>query len=189
MTPNDDTSTLNDRFPDLVASPKVRQHMLQDDGTFPNNENLPLLLYVGALHLPERDPAAAIEALFQAHGWAGSWRDGIYGLHHYHSTTHEVLGVYRGTARVQFGGPSGVELAVQRGDVVVIPAGVAHKNLGASPDLAIVGAYPGGRSWDMNYGKAGERPQADENIARVPLPEADPVFGRGGPLQELWRDG
>ena len=32
---------------------------LQDDGVFPNNSQLPLLVYVGALRLPEADPAAA----------------------------------------------------------------------------------------------------------------------------------
>lgn len=77
---------------------------------------------------------------------------------------------------------------MSRGDVVVIPAGVAHKNLGASPGFALVGAYPAGQLWDMMYGKPGERPRADENIARVPLPEADPVYGAGGPLLAHWRE-
>jgi len=36
-------------------------------------------------------------------------------------------------------------------------------------------------------GRAGERPQADANIARVPLPAGDPVFGRAGPLREQWK--
>jgi uncharacterized protein YjlB len=161
-------------------------HRLEDDGSFPNNERLSLLVYVGVLHLPKEEPAAAIESLFHQHGWGGSWRDGVYTYHHYHSTAHEVLGVYGGTAQVQFGGPDGVILEVGRGDVVVIPAGVAHKNLGSSADFRVVGAYPGGRRPDMNYGRAGERPGADERIARVPHPEADPVYGEGGPLDEHW---
>ena len=72
------------------------------------------------------------------------------------------------------------------GDVIIIPAGVAHKNLGSSGDFRCVGAYPPGQDWDMNYGKAGERPAADENIANVPLPVADPVFGFEGPLMKNW---
>jgi len=50
----------------------------------------------------------------------------------------------------------------------------------------VVGAYPNGVEWDMNYGQPKERPQADENIARIPLPELDPVYGSNGPLYEHW---
>jgi len=50
------------------------------------------------------------------------------------------------------------------------PAGVAHKNLGQSSTFAVVGAYPDGQHWDMNTGKPGERPRADQRIARVMLP-------------------
>ncbi len=162
---------------------------LADDGTFPNNERLCLLVYKSALRLPEEAPAAAIESLFAAHGWGGSWRNGVYSFHHYHSTAHEVLGVYSGTAEVQFGGPNGVVLKVARGDVVIIPAGIAHKNVGSSADFRVVGAYPRGQRPDMNEGREGERPSADERIARVKRPEADPVYGKGGPLKEHWTTG
>jgi uncharacterized protein YjlB len=73
------------------------------------------------------------------------------------------------------------------GDVVVIPAGVAHKNDGASSDFRVVGAYPDGTGPDMQYGKPGERPGTDRNIAAVPSPAADPVHGSAGPLTRLWR--
>jgi uncharacterized protein YjlB len=49
-----------------------------------------------------------------------------------------------------------------------------------------VGAYPPGQSWDMNYGKAGERPAAGQNIGQVPLPQTDPLFGSRGPLIDHW---
>ncbi len=71
--------------------------------------------------------------------------------------------------------------------MVIIPAGVGHKNCGASRDFAVLGAYPAGQKWDMCYGKPGERPQTDQNIARVQLPEGDPVYGAGGPLLERWK--
>jgi uncharacterized protein YjlB len=174
-----------DRSAGDLPTPEVVHEILQDDGTYPNNGRLPLLVYPSAVQLPERDPAATFEALFGAHGWGGSWRNGVYGFHHYHSTAHEVLGVYRGTARVQLGGNSGPVFEVHPGDVVIIPAGVAHKNLG-SAGLGVVGAYPRGQRPDMNDGREGERPRADQNIARVARPSQDPVYGPRGPLTEHW---
>lgn len=165
---------------------KTVHSLIKDDGTFPNNGRLPLLAYLGVLDLSAGDPARGVEELFEAHSWGDSWRNGIFGYHHYHSTAHEVLGVYGGNARVQLGGPEGPEFEVRRGDVIVIPAGVAHKNLGSSPDFRVIGAYPAGQRPDMNCGNANERPQADRNIAKVALPGLDPVFGDGGPLIRFW---
>lgn len=176
----------DERFRDVVQAAQVAAHLLPDDGTFPNNERLPLLVYVGALHLPARDPAATIEALFQANHWGGSWRNGVYGFQHYHSRAHEVLGIFSGTAKLQLGGEGGVVVTVGAGDVAILPAGTAHKNLGSSPDFRCVGAYPPGQYPDMNYGRSGERPGADNSIARVALPPADPVYGDQGPLVEQW---
>jgi uncharacterized protein YjlB len=174
------------RYEQLIRKSRVGIHLLRDDGAYPNNEKLPLLVYQSVLELPQANPAAAIEVLFQENLWGGLWRNGVYGFHHYHSTAHEVLGVYGGRARVQLGGEQGIVLEVDRGDVVIIPAGVAHKNLGASPDFRVVGAYPLGQHPDMNYGEPGERPQADEHIARVPLPQADPVFAAKGLQMGHW---
>jgi uncharacterized protein YjlB len=171
-----------------VAPPEVTPYRLRDDGTFPNNETLPLLVYPGAVELPHDDPAGIFEALFSANGWPSAWRDGVYGYHHYHSTAHEVLGCYRGHAEVRLGGPDGATVTLRAGDVVVIPAGVAHKNLGSSGDFGVVGAYPAGQQWDMNYGEEGERPEVDRQIAQVPRPESDPIYGTGGPLLRHWQD-
>jgi uncharacterized protein YjlB len=135
----------------------------------------------------ERDPATVFEHLFHTNQWGGAWRNGVYSYHHYHSTAHEVLGVYGGSAKVQLGGEQGLTLTIQHGDVVIIPAGVAHKNLGASRDFRIVGAYPLGQYPDMNYGQPEERPQADRNIEGVPLPSSDPIYGLDGPLSSYWR--
>jgi uncharacterized protein YjlB len=173
-------------YKELIQEGRVGIHPLEDDGLYPNNRDLPLLVYQAVLELPPEDPAAAIEALFRENRWGGAWRNGVYGFHHYHSMAHEVLAVYRGRARLQLGGDQGIALAVECGDVVIIPAGVAHKNLGASPDFRVVGAYPVGQRPDMNYGQPGERPQADGRIARVPLPQADPVFAAGGLCIDYW---
>lgn len=165
-----------------------RAHLFADDGAIPNNPTLPFLVYPGALDLPEDNPAAICEAVFAGNDWGGAWRDGIFPFAHYHSTAHEVLGVCRGEARVRFGGATGLELTVRAGDVVVIPAGVGHQNLGSGPDFLVVGAYPRGQEdYDLCRGRPDERPQALENIARVPLPRADPLYGADGPLIEHWR--
>ena len=166
----------------------IVERLLTDDGTYPNNERLPLLFYTGVITLAAGNAARTIEELFHVHHWGSSWRNGIFNYHHYHSTAHEVLGVYSGTARVQLGGPQGSVFEVRPGDVIVIPAGIAHRNLGSSPDFALVGAYPDGQNCDMNYGENSERPRADRNIAGVPLPGMDPVFGATGPLMKLWHN-
>ena len=171
----------------IALPPDVLSHLLPDDGVFPNNPRLPLLVYRRAVDLGTEGAGAPIEALLRGNGWGGAWRNGVYSFHHYHSTAHEVLVVYRGSAQVQLGGPNGITAAIEVGDVVVIPAGVAHKNLGASRDFGVVGAYPTGQSPDMNDGAAGERPHTDQTIAALPLPAADPVYGAAGPLVELWR--
>ncbi len=164
--------------------PAPAEHLLSDDGLIPNS-SLPLVLYRAVL--PADAGPAAFERLFAGCGWTGSWRDGIYPFHHYHSTSHEVLGVYRGAASVQFGGEKGVAIEVAAGDVVAVPAGVGHKRLRASPDLGVVGAYPRGCAPDLRRGLRGERPAADAAIAAVPVPESDPVHGADGPLPRLWR--
>lgn len=161
------------------------QYQLADDGVFPNSV-LPLLVYPSAVDSVGTAAAAIFERLFTANSWPAAWRDGIYGFHHYHSTAHEALGICRGKARVQMGGPDGVILDVSAGDAVVIPAGVAHKKITASGDFLVVGAYPQGQRWDMNDGSPGERPRTDRNIRNVPLPDADPVLGGDGPLLTLW---
>jgi len=163
----------------------IIRHHIVDDGTFPNNGQLALVIYRNALRLEEED-GNGIEKLFESNGWSNAWRDGVLDFHHYHSVTHEVLGVVEGSSRLQFGGPSGISVMVEPGDVIIIPAGVAHKNLGGDEKFRVVGAYPGGKDYDMNYGKPDERPKADENIKNVPLPEHDPVFGASGPLIKEW---
>jgi uncharacterized protein YjlB len=170
----------------VVQTCLVIQRVIKGDGIFPNNGKLPLLVYPGAVNLPNRDPAAVFEDLFSENSWGHSWRNGIYNFHHYHSLAHEVLGIFSGTARVQLGGEAGMTQTVNPGDVIIIPAGVSHKNLGGSPDFGVVGAYPEGQAPDLCSGKKSERPKADQNISRLPLPPKDPVYGREGPLINRW---
>ncbi len=167
------------------TAPRIEEHLFTDDGSVPNNSRLPLVVYRGVLGTG-RGAAAACETLFSGNGWSGGWRGGVYPYHHYHSTAHEALGVVAGSARVRFGGERGKVVELRAGDVVVIPAGVAHKGEGASPDLLIVGAYPGGRGPDMRVPGKGDRERALANVGAVPLPAGDPVAGRAGPLLGCW---
>jgi uncharacterized protein YjlB len=160
-------------------------YLINDDGIFPNS-TLPVLFYKNVLDLPPLFPAAYVENLFKTNHWKNSWKSGIFDYHHYHSITHEVLGFYKGKTTLLLGGEKGVKIEVEKGDVLIIPAGVAHKNLGNENDVACVGAYPEGHSYDMNYGKPGERPLADTNIKDVPLPERDPVLGLKGGTNAYW---
>ena len=167
-----------------AATAQPRTQLLKGTAEFPNSR-LPALIYDKVL--TSGDMASQFEALFEQNGWTGSWRNGLYRTHHYHSTAHEVLGVYRGSVKVRLGGPDGALVELRAGDVAVVPAGVAHKNEGQSDDFAVVGAYPAGTSADLQYGKEGERPRTDRNVAAVPLPASDPAFGKAGALPRLWR--
>jgi len=159
----------------------------KDDGTFPNSP-LPLLWYRRAIITDAEDPAPVFEKRFAENDWTNSWRNGVYSFPHYHSTSHEVLGVYSGAAALRLGGDRGKHVEVHAGDVIVIPAGVAHQNISATDDFSVVGAYPGGRDWDLLRGLPGERPKADRNIAALPMPDGDPIYGAKGPLRQLWKD-
>ncbi len=156
-------------------------HCFAGDGQFPNSA-LPLLLYRSAA---SADPAA-LERLFAVNGWSNGWRNGIFRYHHFHSIAHEVLGVATGEVAVGFGGPHGNTMTVRAGDVVVIPAGVGHCNMGQSDDLLVVGAYPGGARYDTRRGVAEEYVDSLRAIAAVGLPACDPVWGPDGPLRAAW---
>ncbi len=156
-------------------------HLFADDGHFPNSV-LPLIVYRSAVAAD----AATIECVFAGNLWSNSWRDGILPYHHFHSIAHEVLGIAAGEVGVAFGGPDGAEVSMRAGDVVVIPAGVAHRNLGQSADLRVIGAYPGGATYDIRRGDPAEHAATKRAIAMVRLPETDPVYGSLEGVPVLW---
>lgn len=161
------------------------QFNFKDDGRIPNSK-YPLLIYKNVLVERGEEGAEWLEKKFAENNWTNSWRNGVFDFHHYHSITHEVLGVFSGKALLHLGGEEGKKIEVTAGDIIVIPAGVGHKNLG-SENFKIVGAYPGGSDYDIRKGKEGERPEADKNIAAVPLPDADPFLGKEDGVPEIWR--
>ncbi len=156
-------------------------YRFNDDGEIPNS-TLPALVYRS---VDAARSASDFEQLFAGHGWLGAWRDGIYPFHHFHSISHEVLGIVSGSVTVMLGGPAGRSLELEQGDVAVLPAGVGHCNLG-DDELLVVGAYPNGMRWDLRRGDPDAHDEVAANIARVPVPATDPVFGKAGSLVEFW---
>ncbi|MEP7239450.1 MAG: cupin domain-containing protein [Devosia sp.] len=161
----------------MIAEP---QRLELAPGTTMPNSRLPVLIYRTAL------PTAAADfaALFRQNGWTGIWHDGVYDFDHYHSNAHEVLGVSGGGARLQLGGPEGTQVDLSAGDCVVLPAGTGHRCVRATGDFRMVGAYPPGQErYDICRTRT---PEAELRIARVTLPETDPVRGADGPLLRAW---
>jgi uncharacterized protein YjlB len=171
-----------------TKQPEPLTLMFADDGSVPNNATLPFVLYRGVIDLiGTPNPEDAIERVFRGNLWGDMWRNGIYPYVHYHSMIHEGMGVARGRAKVRFGGGQGQEIELEKGDVVVLPAGTGHQCLWASPELVVIGAYPPGGRLDLCRGSKADHARALHSIPRVPLPASDPIFGRGGPLVALWQ--
>jgi len=171
----------------LVRPRTPSRFRFKDDGHIPNHPSWPLVLYRSAVRLPASlDPAAVFESLFERNGWGDSWRNGIYDYAHYHSQIHEVLGIARGNATVRFGGAHGRTLALKAGDVAVLPAGTGHQCLAASNDLLVVGAYPALGAYD-ECNSADDHKRALSRIAKTGRPRKDPVYGKDGPLLQVWQ--
>jgi uncharacterized protein YjlB len=98
-----------------------------------------------------------------------------------------VLGITAGSVRVRLGGEGGKTVELSAGDVVVIPAGVAHKSEGSTPDLMVVGAYPARTRPDMCKPGVQQHQHAVGNILTLSLPQRDPVYAKPGPLLDRWQ--
>ena len=168
----------------MTTSKKL--YRFKDDGKFPNSE-FPVIHYINVLELPWLLASRTTKKLFKKNGWTNSWRAGIYTYNHYHSNTHEVIGVIKGETTLLLGGPYGTKIKIKEGDVLVIPAGVGHRNLGKEDDVVCVGAYPNGTDYDIKTGKKGERPKADITITSIDIPAFDPVFGKKAGVPKIWK--
>ena len=170
-----------------LASLNVSQHHIPFFQHIPNSSAYPLLHYRGAY--PPSTSASAVEAHLAALGAAlPQWRYTMYRKCHFHSTAHEVLCVVQGQATLCFGGgenPARVELAARAGDVLIVPAGVAHHLLEEGKEgFEMVGSYPPGQQWDMCYGEDGEE-QKVKGIEGVKWFDRDPLYGEKGPTVKV----
>jgi uncharacterized protein YjlB len=141
--------------------------------TIPNHPRFPVLIYRAT---GISDPGAA-RAAFAEHGWGGSWVDGVFDFHHFHSTSHEVLAVVAGSATLELGGPQGEAFEVHAGDVLVLPAGTGHRRARADGEFTVVGAYPAGQE-DYDLLRAADD-AARRRIENLPAPPQDPLGGTG----------
>ena len=160
---------------------------IEENKPFPNNP-FPVLYYPKGVSdlLDKTGSAENVLALFEQNGYSNGWVNGIFSYHHFHATTHEVLACIAGEATVQLGGPDAEKYSFTRGDVLLLPAGVAHKRIDASPDFKIVGAYPVGLEPDMQKGEAENYEVIKQLIASVVRPAKDPVEGEDGAVIEYW---
>ncbi|KAL2061101.1 hypothetical protein VTL71DRAFT_9153 [Oculimacula yallundae] len=165
---------------------QVSKHQIPRYNLIPNTsiQKRPLLIYHSCF--PVSASAASIEDhLISVGVVVPQWRYTMYDITHFHSTTHEVLCVCSGRAKLCFGhesNPHSLTLTVQKGDVIIIPAGVGHRLMDDfQSGFELVGSYPRGMYCDMCCGKKGEAGKV-EGIERLKWFERDPVYGDEGPL-------
>lgn len=203
---------------------EIKSYTLRPTALVPNSP-LPLLHHVGLLSEESERTSGYVYDLFQSNGWQVQWlvRYGHTQRSHYHSASHECMAVLTGSATIRFGvadteadmeknthgsacEEGGLELRVNAGDLLIIPAGVAHKTYNAVPardferlspgdghqvgdgalrdayraielsGFTMLGAYPKGCQWDFLEG--GESDGDYEAVWNVPKPDTDPVFGK-----------
>ena len=169
--------------------PRLETLQFKPNGRVPNSR-FPVLLYRGAVTAGAGvDLTDAVEETFRRHDWLNNWREpGVYDYPHFHSTTHEALGMARGRITLRLGGEGGSVVELTAGDVLVLPAGTSHTRLENSGDSRMVGGYPEGRDWDLIRDEQvteSEARAAVKLIGSLPIPARDPVTGE--PLT-LWRE-
>ncbi len=164
---------------------KFKTFYFIDDGIIPNNAR-PVILYEKVIDL--EDCSDWLENRFKENNWLNNWRDIILPYDHFHSTTHEVLGLGWGSVSLKIGGSNGKIFHLNAGDVVIIPAGVGHYSISEHTDYQFVGGYPNGLDWDLKTGvEQGERSQILNAILAMETPEKDPVWGQDGVLVGLYK--
>jgi|SRR5436190_8812178 len=175
-----------DKF--INTNPDIFAYTFRPNRNFPNNIH-PLIVYKSGCRAGKQKKIVvqAFQKLFNKNNWKNSWSNGIYTFHHYHSNTHECMGIASGKAWVIFGGSGGKKLVLEKGDIVIIPAGLGHKCSKATADFLCVGAYPGGKEYDTNLGTREELAPAKKRIEKLPVPGLDPVFGKEGFLKTFWK--
>ena len=164
---------------EVLGGVTVERAWLGDDGTFPNNATYPLLVYRQCC----RESEDAGSKLLTRNGWTSPWAWGIFEFHHYHCVWEALLCV-RGSAEVRFGGPCGPLISVHRGDCVLVPPGVAHKQETTESDFLLLGAYPdhnGCRTPDADTIRGAPTPAQAAAIRACPTPTRCPIYGEAAP--------
>jgi uncharacterized protein YjlB len=168
-----------------LNSLRVSKHQIPAFKGIPNTsiQGKPLMIY----HSAFSDPTASmIESHLKSIGVVSpQWRYSMFTETHFHSTTHEVLSIASGSAKCCFGHEENegrIEPVLQKGDVVIVPAGVGHRLLEDYGGFQMVGSYPSSndKSWDMCYGKPGEEDKV-AGIKMLSWFKRDPIYDDDGP--------
>lgn len=167
-----------------MGNTNITLYYFEQSGYIPNHSFFPAVLYRKAVDNSKDN----FESIFKSNNWTNSWRDGVFNFHHYHSNTHEVIGVRKGSGLLIIGGEGGSKIVLNSGDVLILPAGTGHKKLSSSPDFEVVGAYPFGEEYNLKKDRKEDLEGVHEEIANALYPEADPIHGDKGPLVRIWRE-
>ena len=147
----------------------------------PNNPDHPAVIARNVLGGAHDD--RAVRGLMEHNGWGHTWSSVVFDYHHFHPDAFEALAVARGSATLVLGGPQGQTVEVQAGDVMILPPGFGHRRLGMRDGFVICGAYPPGQgNYTVVWDPSGYDDAMLRQIAAVPNPRTDPVWGATGPL-------
>ncbi|KIK40818.1 hypothetical protein CY34DRAFT_806815 [Suillus luteus UH-Slu-Lm8-n1] len=145
---------------------RVSSHLIPSFNLIPNTslQNYPLIIYHECFS--PSTSAAVIEAHLRSVGVVEpQWRYTMYSTTHFHSTTHEVLCIASGRARLCFG--------------------VGHRLLqDLDGGFEMIGSYPKGKDWDMCYGREDEKANI-EAIKNLAWFDRDPIYGDEGPALQV----
>ncbi|KAF5521620.1 Uncharacterized protein CGCA056_v006361 [Colletotrichum aenigma] len=148
------------------------------------NSDFPVLVYRGVLGTGDELDEDEVSEKLQQYGWV------------------KKVGIFQGRSELVFGeggsdpAGSGVRCWVRPGDVVVVPAGVAHASVAdekAAPgekEYRYVGVYPEeSPQWRSEMGRKPlqEKQGLVEEVEGVGLPRMDPLYGVDGPLIKIWK--
>lgn len=153
---------------------KKQPYYFDDDGITPNSQ-WPVVI------LPQIYKGEDLESIFpdtfKKNNWSNNWLDIIQSKDHYHSTTHEVLGICKGEVSLKIGGAGGEIFYLKAGDAIIIPAGVGHFSIDHSSEYLVAGGYPEGKDWDMIYNEIEKYETAKQRISLLPIPKLHPLSG------------
>ncbi|KAL1883428.1 hypothetical protein Plec18167_002432 [Paecilomyces lecythidis] len=167
----------------LPSDIRITKRLISAWKGIPNTsiQSKPLLIYHNAFQASASELSSHLQKIGAV---VPQWQYSMYPTTHFHSTTHEVLGVVSGRARLCFGGegnPERFEPTVQKGDLMVVPAGVGHRLLeDLDGGFKMVGSYPPGKQWDMCYGNEDEEEKV-KSIEKLGWFDKDPLYGSDGP--------
>ncbi|KAH8883206.1 hypothetical protein GQ53DRAFT_830900 [Thozetella sp. PMI_491] len=169
------------------------EHYFVGDTPYVPGSELPVVVYRGALKHCQNEEEIRIY-LESNGGWVrgGAWN--AWFKSHYHPNVHECYGVATGSSELSIGrGPLDDHSAEQlirlnKGDVMIIPAGVSHCSSTATEDYRFIVFFPKeDPKWISVWCQTDEDTAENKQRAlQVPLPSTDPLEGPNGYLIREW---